>query len=40
MIVVRGAQQHNLKHIDITIPRYKLVVLDRCQRQRKIFAGV
>jgi excinuclease ABC subunit A len=26
-IVVRGAQQHNLKRIDVTIPRYKLVVL-------------
>ncbi|MCP5097830.1 MAG: excinuclease ABC subunit UvrA [Chloroflexi bacterium] len=26
-IIVRGAQQHNLKHIDVTIPRYKLVVL-------------
>jgi excinuclease ABC subunit A len=26
-IVVRGAAQHNLKHIDVTIPRYKLVVL-------------
>lgn len=26
-IVVRGAQQHNLRHIDVAIPRYKLVVL-------------
>jgi excinuclease ABC subunit A len=26
-IVVRGAAQHNLKHIDVSIPRYKLVVL-------------
>jgi excinuclease ABC subunit A len=26
-IVVRGAQQHNLKRIDVTIPRYQLVVL-------------
>lgn len=26
-ITVRGAQQHNLKHIDVTIPRNKLVVL-------------
>ena len=26
-IVIRGAQQHNLKHIDLMIPRYKLVVL-------------
>ena len=27
VIVVRGAQQHNLKHINVTIPRNKLVVL-------------
>lgn len=26
-IVVRGAQQHNLKHIDVTIPRHSLVVI-------------
>ncbi len=26
-IVVRGAQQHNLKNVDVTIPRNKLVVL-------------
>ena len=26
-IVVRGAYQHNLKHIDVTIPRHKLVVI-------------
>lgn len=26
-IIVRGAQQHNLKHIDVTIPRYKMVVI-------------
>jgi excinuclease ABC subunit A len=26
-IVIRGAQQHNLKGIDVSIPRYKLVVL-------------
>ena len=26
-IVIRGAQQHNLKNISLTIPRYKLVVL-------------
>ena len=26
-ILIRGAQQHNLKHIDVSIPRYKLVVL-------------
>lgn len=26
-ITIRGAQQHNLKHIDVIIPRYKMVVL-------------
>ena len=26
-IVIRGAQQHNLKNVDVLIPRYKLVVL-------------
>ncbi len=26
-IIIRGAQQHNLKHIDVRIPRNKLVVL-------------
>lgn len=26
-IIVRGAQQHNLNHVDVTIPRNKLVVL-------------
>ena len=26
-IVIRGASQHNLKHIDVTIPRNKLVVI-------------
>jgi excinuclease ABC subunit A len=26
-IVIRGASQHNLKNIDVTIPRDKLVVI-------------
>ena len=27
LIVIRGAKEHNLKNIDVTIPRHKLVVL-------------
>jgi len=26
-IVIRGAKEHNLKKIDITLPRHKLIVL-------------
>ncbi len=26
-LVIRGAQQHNLKNIDLTLPRHKLVVI-------------
>jgi excinuclease ABC subunit A len=26
-LVIRGAQQHNLKNIDVTLPRHKLVVI-------------
>jgi excinuclease ABC subunit A len=26
-IVIRGAKEHNLKNIDVTLPRFKLVVL-------------
>ena len=26
-IVIRGAREHNLKNIDVTIPRDKLVVI-------------
>ena len=26
-IVIRGAKEHNLKHVDISLPRYKLIVL-------------
>ncbi len=27
VIVIRGAKEHNLKNVDITLPRYKLIVL-------------
>ena len=26
-ILIRGAKEHNLKDIDVTIPRYKMVVV-------------
>jgi excinuclease ABC subunit A len=28
-IVVKGAREHNLKNVDVTIPRDKLVVITR-----------
>ena len=39
-IVIKGARAHNLKNIDVTIPRDKFVVLDRAERFRQIFAGL
>jgi excinuclease ABC subunit A len=39
-IEVFGAREHNLKNIDITIPKNKLVVFTGCEWQRKIFAGI
>jgi len=26
-LLVRGAQEHNLKNIDVTLPRFKLIVI-------------
>ena len=36
-IVIKGAKEHNLKNIDLEIPRDKLVVLTGLSGSRKIF---
>ena len=35
-IIIKGAREHNLKNIDLVIPRDKLVVFHRAFRQRKV----
>ena len=37
-LIVKGARAHNLKNIDVTIPRDKLVVIDGTFRVRKVLA--
>ena len=37
-IVIKGARAHNLKNIDVTIPRDKFVVLTGLKRFRQIVA--
>ena len=39
-IQVKGAREHNLKNIDIEIPRDELVVITGLVRIGKIFFGV
>ena len=39
-IQVKGAREHNLKNIDIEIPRDELVVIHWIVRLGKIFFGV
>ena len=39
-IYIKGARENNLKNIDVTIPRDKLVVLTGTLRQRQILAGL
>ena len=36
LIKIRGANEHNLKNLDVDIPRNKLVVLTRSQWFRQI----
>ena len=39
-IEIKGARVHNLKNIDVTIPRDKLVVLTGLSGSRKIVTGI
>lgn len=39
-IKIRGAKEHNLKNIDVDIPRNKMVVLTGTFRIRKILFGI
>ena len=39
-IKIRGANEHNLKNIDVDIPRDKLVVLTGLSRFGKIIVGI
>lgn len=39
-IIIKGAKEHNLKNINLEIPRDKLVVLTGLSGSRKIFIGI
>lgn len=39
-IIIKGAKEHNLKNINLTIPRNKLVVITGLSGSRKIFSCV
>lgn len=39
-IVIKGAKEHNLKNINIEIPRDKLVVITGLSGSRKIFFSI
>ena len=38
-IVIKGAKEHNLRDINVTIPRDKLVVITGLSGSRKIFSS-
>lgn len=39
-IVIKGAKEHNLKDINLEIPRDKLVVITGLSGSRKIFTSI
>ena len=39
-IVIKGAKEHNLKNINLEIPRDKLIVITGLSGSRKVFFGV
>ena len=39
-IVIKGAKEHNLKNVDVEIPRDKLVVITGLSGSRKIFISI
>lgn len=39
-IVIKGAKEHNLKNIDLEIPRDKLVVITGLSGSRKIIISI
>lgn len=40
VISIKGAKEHNLKNIDLEIPRDKLVVITGLSGSRKILIGI
>lgn len=39
-IIIKGAKEHNLKNINLEIPRDKLVVLTGLSGSRKVFISI
>ena len=39
-IIIKGAKEHNLKNINLEIPRDKLVVLTGLSGSRKVFFSI
>ena len=39
-IIIKGAKEHNLKNIDLEIPRDKLVVLTGLSGSRKVISCI